>query len=153
MAEPHVLFSLKAKRDQIAKHIKSLEGHLAQAKHDMAHVNATIRLFEVGDERLQFPAYVSFRSVFKKGEIFGLCKEAMQVPASGGSADNCTGLDTRQIAAYIIAKKGWDATDRALAVSVGHSVVTTMGERFRRGLVTKAGKRQGAVVWRLSLLT
>src|SRR5690606_30507036 len=131
MADPQILTTLKSKREQIEKHLKTLERHVAQARHDLAHVNATIRLFEVDGKRLQFPAYVSFRSIFKKGEIFGLCKEAL------AASEDSTG-DTRQIAAYIIAKKGWDASDRVLAVSVSHSVVTTLGERFRRGLIQKA---------------
>jgi hypothetical protein len=143
MADPHIFSTLNAKRRQIETHIKGLEKHLAQAKHDLAHVNATIRLFEVDGKQLQFPAYVSFRTLFKRGEVFDLCKQAIAASPDGTTT-------SRDIAAYIIAQKGWDASDRALAVSVGHTVITVMGERFRRGLVEKVGKRAGAVVWRMA---
>lgn len=143
MAEPHVLSALKAKQAEIEHHIKDGEKRLEQARHDLAHVNATIRLFEVGGEHQQFPAYVRLTTIFKRGELFRFCQEALQASPDGTA-------DTRQVAAHIIAQKGWDASDRALAVSVGHSVVTTLGERFRRGLVRKSGRRAGAVIWRLA---
>lgn len=143
MADPQILTTLRRKRDEIETHIKAAEKRLEQARHDLAHVNATIRLFEIGGEHQQFPAYVRLSTIFKRGELFRFCQEAI-----GASPDGTA--DTRQIAAHIIAAKGWDASDRALAVSVGHSVVTTLGERYRRGLAQKVGKRNGANVWRLA---
>ncbi len=142
MPGPQVLTTLTTKRQDIQSYIRDLERRLEQAKHDLAHVNATIRLFEVGDRQQQFPAYVNMRSLYRKGELTALCLEALETfPERSG--------DSRQIAAYIIAKKGWDATDRPLAVSVGHNVVSTLGARWRRGLIEKVGKEGGAVVWRL----
>jgi hypothetical protein len=141
MTAPQVLTTLLAKQKDIQTYIRDLDKRLAQAKHDLAHVSATIRLFEVGDDRRQFPAYVNLKGLYRKGELTALCLEAL------GSLPERSG-DSRQIAAYIIAKKGWDASDRALAVSVGHGVVSTLGARWRRGLVEKLGKVGGAVQWR-----
>src|SRR5690606_26732358 len=97
---------------------------------------------ELGDAPAEpFRSYVRLTGLFKRGELTRLCLDGLE--AHGGEA--CT----REIAAHIIAAKGLDATDRALAISVGHGVVTTLGERYRRRLVGKAGKRQGTVLGRL----
>ena len=55
MSDPQVLVTLRRKRDAINEAIKLYEDKLAQARRDLANVSATIRLFEVGDEPLQFP--------------------------------------------------------------------------------------------------
>ena len=69
MPGPQVLTTLTTKRQDIQSYIRDLERRLEQAKHDLAHVNATIRLFEVGDRQQQFPAYVNMRSLYRKGEL------------------------------------------------------------------------------------
>jgi hypothetical protein len=143
MAESNILTTLRRKQAEIEKHIKDSEKRLAQARHDLAHVNATIRLFEVGDQALQFPAYVRLSTVFKRGELMRLCQEALQAAPEGTAT-------TRELAVWIIAHKGWDTGDKALAVSVVHSVVTTLSERKRRkGTVELLGKRGGVNLWRL----
>ena len=144
MAEPHVLSTLKTKRAEIEAHIHLAEKRLKQAKHDLAHVNATIRLFEARTEPRQFPAYVRLTTIFKRGEITRYIQAAAEASPDG--------IDSRQVAARIIADKGWDATDRALAVSIAHSVVTVLGHLYRKGRAEKIGRRQGAVVWEVSRL-
>jgi hypothetical protein len=124
MAEPQVLSTLHAKRCEIERHIKEAEKRLKQARHDLAHVNATIRLFEVNGETKQFPAYVMLKQMFPRGDLARLCKEAL-----AASEDS---MDTRQLALHVMAEKGWDASDRALAVSVAKRIVTTLDELSRR---------------------
>jgi hypothetical protein len=122
MAEPQVLSTLKRKRSDIQTYIRDLEKRLEQAKHDLAYVNSTIRLFEVGDGPPQFPVHVDFKGLYRKGELTRLCLEALEsFPDSSGTS--------REIAAYIVKQKGWDATDRPLAISVGYSAVSTLGAR------------------------
>ena len=45
MAEPLVIQSLKDKRGEIHGRIAAYQAQIAQAKHDLAHINASIRLF------------------------------------------------------------------------------------------------------------
>jgi hypothetical protein len=142
MADPQVVSTLRRKQADIQGYIRDLEKRLEQARHDLAHVNATLRLFEVDGAHLQFPAYVSFKGLYRRGELTRLCREALErLPERAGTS--------RDIAAYIIAQKGWDASDKPLAVSVAYSAVGTLGRQWRSGLVQKIGKRGNAVLWRL----
>ncbi len=119
MAKPQIVTTLTTKQREIQSYIRDLEKRLEQAKHDLAHVNATIRLFEVGDGPPQFPVHVNFKGLYRKGELTRLCLEALEsLPERSGTS--------REIAAYIIKAKGWDASDRPLAISVGYSAVTTL---------------------------
>lgn len=67
-----VLQTLERKRAEIIGAIKKHEAAIAQAKHDLAHVSATIRLLESpeGGER----AYIVSQGFFAKGEIAGVCQ-------------------------------------------------------------------------------
>jgi hypothetical protein len=51
------------------------EAQIAQAKHDLAHVNATLRLFT--DVEKQRARYVVSHGFFKKGEIADLCTQQL----------------------------------------------------------------------------
>ena len=45
MPDPRVVQSLREMRAEILGRIAAYEAQIAQAKHDLAHVNATLRLF------------------------------------------------------------------------------------------------------------
>ena len=45
MDEPLIIQTLKDKRGEIHGRVAAYEAQIAQAKHDLAHINATIRLF------------------------------------------------------------------------------------------------------------
>jgi hypothetical protein len=142
VADPHILSTLSAKQAEIESYIRRLEKQLDQARHDLAHVNATMRLFEVNGERTEFPVYVQLKRLFSRGELPRLCREALEASPEGE-------LDTRQLAAHVMAAKGWETTDRALTTSVTFRVSQTMDEHSKRtGKVRKAGKRAGVNVWR-----
>jgi hypothetical protein len=146
MADPQVLTTLRAKQAEIETYIADCEKRLGQARADLAHVNATIRLFETTrDETTQFPVYARLAKIFARGELLRLCREAI-----GASPDGA--LDTRQLAAHVMAAKGFDATDKALAVSITAKVTQTMDEAARRRRTfERAGKRSGVNVWRVAL--
>ena len=46
MSEPLILSALKAKRVEIEKHIESLNARLTDARADLIHIAATVRLFD-----------------------------------------------------------------------------------------------------------
>ncbi len=140
MAEPQVLSTLKRKQTNIQSYIRDLEKRLTQARHDLAHVNATIRLFEIGDGQPQFPVYASFRGLYRKGELTKLCLEAL------GKLPERTGT-SREIAEYIIAQKGWDGSDKALRTAVARSAVSTTAKPVAAEPCREAGEagRGGSV--------
>jgi hypothetical protein len=148
MAEPQIINTLNAKRVEIETYIRATERRLAQARADLAHVNASIRIFQTKrDETTQFPVYMKLGKMFRRNELPTLIRDALQSAPEHA-------LDTRELALAIMAAKGWDATDKALAVSVGARVVQTLSERKRRsGDILSAGKRAGVNVWRLALAT
>ena len=55
MADPQIITTLMAKREEIETYIGRIEKQLTAARFDLAHVNATIRLFEMNGEHTQFP--------------------------------------------------------------------------------------------------
>src|SRR3954452_4876767 len=107
MAEPHILTGLRSKQAELESAIAYLEGKLDEARRDLAHVNAVIRLYEVGpDPQLPFPAHVSLNRLFRHGEMFALCKATLQ--ATGEP------MTTRELAMSVIRAEGWDEQDKVL---------------------------------------
>src|SRR5579863_2823977 len=126
MADPQITNTLRNKRDEIERTIAAYEAKLKAAHVDLAHVNATLHLFEVsGDDRPQFPLPMSIARMFKRSEIFGYCQTALQ-----GAPE---GLDTRELALAVIRAKGLDEGDGVLRNAIGASVTRTLGMRAKRG--------------------
>src|SRR5258706_4611640 len=73
MDEALIIKALQDKRAEIHGRITAYEAQIAQAKHDLAHVNATLRLFT--DVEKQRARYVVSHGFFKKGEIADLCAQ------------------------------------------------------------------------------
>ncbi len=71
MADPLVVQTLRDKRAEVLGRITAYEAQIAQAKHDLAHINATIRLFTEPEK--QRARYLVSYGFFKKGEIADLC--------------------------------------------------------------------------------
>ena len=71
MKETLVIQSLKDKRAEINGRISAYQAQIAQAKHDLAHINASIRLFTDPDH--QRARYIVSHGFFKKGEITDIC--------------------------------------------------------------------------------
>ena len=65
MAEPHSISILTRKRDKIRDTIAAYEAKLKAAQADLAHVNATLRLFAASGEPEDFPPYVDLNRVLR----------------------------------------------------------------------------------------
>jgi hypothetical protein len=139
MAEPHIISTLRRKRDDIQAVIESYETKIKGAKHDLAAVNATLRLFELNGETLQFPAYVDLGRLWKRGEITAVCREAL---AAEGP------LDTRELALRVVRAKGLDETDKVMRQTVAFRIVQALSIAAKRGAVGNDGKRKGVRIWR-----
>jgi hypothetical protein len=138
MSDPQVLVTLRRKRDAINEAIKLYEDKLAQARRDLANVSATIRLFEVGDEPLQFPVYMDIGRLFRPREIGKLCHAALALESP---------LDTRELALRVMRAKGMDESDKVLRSSVAHRVVQALSMQLKRGQIASAGKLGGVRLW------
>jgi hypothetical protein len=119
MADPHIVTTLRAKRHELESAIVYLEGKLDEARRDLSHVNAVIRLYEIGpDPQLQFPAHASLNRLFRHGEMFAMCKEAL---AASGEP-----LTTRELAMAVIRAKGWDQEDKVLRSAIAYRLIQAL---------------------------
>ena len=79
MALPLSISILRRKRDRIRDVIAAYEAKLREAQADLAHVNATLRLFEATGSPEDFPAYIDLNRVFRRGETTSLCLAALRL--------------------------------------------------------------------------
>jgi hypothetical protein len=114
MAEIRTVTTLTAKRDEIESAISNYEARLAQARADLAHVNAVISIFEASGDRDSTKAYTDIHKLFQRGELTAICKAAL---ASHGP------MNTRALVTHILTAKGLDATDKVLAKSVAARLI------------------------------
>jgi len=135
------IFALRQKRDKIASIIAHYERLIREAEHDLAHINAALRLFEVTGEASDLPPYVDLNRLLKRGETTKICMDAL---AAEGP------LDTRQLAMRVIRAKGLTESDKVLAQSIALRVVQTLRMRARRNKVECITKTKGVCVWRLT---
>ena len=141
MADPQVLNTLNAKRQDIEGYIADMERRIEEARSDLAHVLATIRLF-AGEDGERVTAYMNLTRLFPRNELPKLAREALEARPDG--------TDTRAIALHVIEAKGLDASDRHLRKAIAYKVVQVLRRQEKRGEVSRAGKQAGAVVWRRS---
>jgi hypothetical protein len=141
MAELQIVNTLRSKRDELERIIGSYEKAIEAARRDLAHVNATLQLFQRDGVANAYPSKMSIIRVFRRGEIFALSRAALaQAP---------TGMDTRELALAVLRAKGMDAQDAVLRKAVAYSIINVMRQQFRRGNVADVGKRCGVRVWSL----
>lgn len=136
MTEPLVIQSLKEKRAEINGRIAAYQAQIAQAKHDLAHINASIRLFT--DPEHQRARYMVSHGFFKKGEIADICVRHLEVDGE---------LTTRELAERVMVERKLDASDGTLRNSVVFKVVQALRHAARRKLVRMVEKRKGMCVW------
>jgi hypothetical protein len=140
MAEIRTATTLKRKRDQIERAIAGYEASLAQAKADLAHINAALAIMEGNTGRGGRDCYVNIERLFGYGEIAALSAAAL---AAGD-------LTTPQITLRIMAAKGMDTGDKVLAKRLCLTVVQSLRGLARRRRVAMVQKVQGVCIWRLT---
>ena len=136
MSEPLVIQSLKDKRAEIHGRIAAYQAQIAQAKHDLAHLNASIRLF--ADPDSERARYMVSHGFFKKGEIADICVRHLDIDGE---------LTTRELAERVMVERKLDATDATLRNSVVFKTVQALRHAARRKLVRMVEKRKGMCVW------
>jgi hypothetical protein len=144
MAEIRTVTTLQRKRRQIAASIKLYERQIAQARSDLAHVEATIRIFAASGRPADIARYVDTYRLFKRGEPWAICSAAL---AKQGP------LDTRELALALMAAKGMDTGDKVLAKGLTNRLIHSLRMQEHRGRVKRDGKRKGVTIWRLPATT
>ncbi len=142
MAESTTVTALRSKRDELERIISSYERSATAARRDLAHINATLELFERGGAPAVYQSHMSIVRMFKRGELFALCNAAL--------AEAQDGLDTRELALCVVRAKGKDESDRVLRKAIGFRVVQAMLRQEARGRVATAGRRRGVRVWQIA---
>ena len=97
MGEPIAVLAIRRKRDQISGTIAHSERLSRESGHDLAHINAGLRLFDATGEAADVPPYMDLKCVLRRGKTTRICMEAL---AREGP------LDTRQLALRVIRARG-----------------------------------------------
>lgn len=131
---------LRKKRDQVRDAVAAYEMRLREAQADLAHVNATLRLFEASGDPADFPSYVDLNRVLRRGETTNICMAALEAEGP---------LDTRELTLRVMRAKGLEEGDRVLANALSLRIVQTLRMRAKRGKVDGTERRKGVCVWRV----
>lgn len=134
---PQVINTLTTKAEELTAYIRKLEKAIGQARSDLAHVNASIRLFTAPPPGTIAPVRMNIGLLLKSKELGRLCREAL---TSGPQ-------NTRELALYIIRDKGLDEADKHLYAAVALRVVNAMRMAEKRGKVQRIGKKAQTIVW------
>jgi hypothetical protein len=139
MADSRTAETLCRKRDEIARSIDDYEARLAQARADLAHMDAAIAIFATSDGALPIRPYVDVYRLFKRGEMAAICREALKHGPH----------NTRELALAVMAAKGIDTGDTVLAKALGHRLIHVLRLQARSGKIVGVGRHKAARVWRL----
>src|ERR1700694_2552385 len=113
MADPHIISALREKRALIAGHIEKLERKLEQHRADLTHIDGVLRLFQPDrdpDEIKPKRSYARRTRYFARNELSRLCMDVLRETPGLLTAD--------EIAAQVIAAKGFETADSTLRVSI-----------------------------------
>jgi hypothetical protein len=136
MSEIRTVTTLKSKWDEIQFSIRLYEDRIKQARADLAHVNAAIKIFEASGDPKEMGRYVDAHRLMKRGEPIDLCKEAL---ASGPKS-------TPELALHIMQAKGLDTGNRVLAKAITAQLIHSLRMQAPRGRIVKDGKKGTAQV-------
>jgi hypothetical protein len=120
MADPHVISALREKRAIIAGLIEKLERKLEQHRADLTHIDGVLRLFQPDRDPDEIKPKRTYRRTryFARNEPAWLCMDALR---------DAQGLiTTDEIAARVIAAKGFEAADSTLRASIRDQLLTVL---------------------------
>lgn len=137
-----MVMALKRKRNEISGVIAHHEKKIKEARTDLAHINAALRLFAATGEASEMPPYVDLNRMLKRGETTAICMNALAVEGP---------LDTRELTVRVMRAKGFPETDKVMAQSIALRIVQTLRMRARRGKVDGSEKRKGVCLWRIPI--
>jgi len=143
MAESHVVSALVSKRAEIAGMIARTQQQLGQFRADLAHVDATIRLFAPA----MVPETISAKKirqsdlVFERGELSRRVLDALRRAGAPIRAPD--------LVRAVMINIGLDPADHASFAHVQWKVRDTLSRLNKRGLLASDGAGHG-VLWRIA---
>ena len=138
MADPHILSTLRAKRNEVEAAIKAYEARAEAARRDLAHINATLALFAVDGPPSEIRAYADTSRLFKRGELATLCRSALVEHGP---------QDTRELARRVAEAKGLDVADPLLRKALAYRIVQALTLQWKRRQLGSKGIRNGVRLW------
>jgi hypothetical protein len=141
MAEPHVISALSNKRAELAGIVSQLQRQLAQQQANLAHLDATMRLFDPDSRPNQIrPKQPRARSTwFRPGECLRLIYDELREAAQP--------MTTRQLADRIIHVKAMPMADDSQRALVQKTILGSLN-RAKQTIVRI--ETAGVVSWRLA---
>jgi hypothetical protein len=138
MSETHVVSALRRKRAEISGHIHDLEKRIKRQRANLAHVDASIRLFSPSTDPDAIPAKRTYRRsrYFARGDFARLCLDELR------KADGQP-INTAAIIAGVIKAKGLP-DDPALAAALTEKALTYLRDKRRATAVVKIGTSRDA---------
>ncbi len=134
MAEAHVLTALYRKYAELKGEAQKHEAKAATIYMDMAHVEATIRLFKP-DVKVSDISGVSCKKAVRWRKAGIGIRTALQVLKEAGEP-----LTTTQIATEVIRRAGGSIHDKQTIVDVAASLRGSLGRRIGKGVVVVEGR-------------
>ena len=141
MAEPHVINALSNKRAELAGIVSQLERQLAQQQANLAHLDATMRLFDanIRPDKIH-PKQRRARSIwFRPGECLRRIYDALREAAHP--------MTTHQLAERIIRVKALPMADDRQRELVQKTILGSLNRAKETIVRIEAG---GIVRWRLA---
>jgi hypothetical protein len=139
MAQSIIISALIEKRSEVSGIIADLEERTRQSRADLAHIDATLRLFdpeiEVSAIRGKKPSAKS--TLFANGEISKRCREAIR----RADGEPVAGED---IVKQAMADKGLDAGDKMARLKLNRSFLWALHRMHVSGTIAKVGHGLGA---------
>src|SRR6202789_3372797 len=135
MAEPHVIGALRNKRAELAGMLRQLEQQLVQQRANLAHVDATMRLFDP-DIRPKQPR--ARNAWFRQGECLRLIYDELREASQP--------VTTRQLAEQIMRVKAIPADDDHRRERVQKTI---LGSLNRAKQTIARVESAGVVSWQL----
>src|SRR5213595_3572677 len=112
MADPHVISALREKRALVSGLIEKVERKLEQQRADLTHIDGVLRLFQPDRDPGEIKPKRSYRRTryFARNELARLCMDVLR--------DAPGPITTDEIAAQVIAAKGFETADSTLRASI-----------------------------------
>ncbi len=142
MADPQVIGALREKRAEISGAVRQIEQQLAQHRSHLAHLDATMRLFDPAiqpDEirpRCPHPRHAWFRPGECLRLIYDELREALEP------------LPTRELVERIIKRRAIDPGDERGRDLIQRTILSSLNRAS--AMITRVQRGDGTVCWQLA---
>ena len=140
MAEPYVISALRDKRSELAGMVRQLEQQLAQQRSNLAHVDATMLLFDpdIRPSNIRPRQQRQRNAWFRPGECLRLIYDELR--------DANQPVSTRELTEQIMRSKTMTAADQRSRDLIQKTILSSLN-RSRKTIARSQG--DGVVCWRL----